>query len=419
MNPINAETCQAVVDCVIEKMNARYIFAETGARFETDIRAKVAAGAYQQAQNWHELARHLTDDLQQSTKDRHLRVEYIPEFYDYLVEQAKNPEPPGTDDHEAEYIQHGMQNNFGFERVERLKGNIGYIRLNGFFNAKYGGETAIAAMGFVANTWALIFDLRWNGGGWPSMVQLLSSYLFDEPKHLNSFYTRHSDAYEQFWTQSYVPGKRLSKIPVYVLTSSITFSAAEEFTYNLKHLKRATIIGETTGGGAHPLSPHPLLHGLVMGLCQARAVNPITKTNWEGTGVEPDIKLPADDALAKAHVLALETLRDKTETPKEKTGLEWDIETARAMYEPLQIPVETLNQSAGKYGEYRFFVRDRELEFAHHDFEFKLLPMAESRFAAANDEGVRFQFVAAEAGMTLHVLRRNEPDAVVIPRSPD
>jgi C-terminal processing protease CtpA/Prc len=167
------------------------------------------------------------------------------------------------------------------------------------------GATAAAAMNFLAGTRAIIFDLRANGGGDPAMVALLSSYLFAEPTHLNDLWERKTGTTQQFWTLPYVPGRRMDGKPVYVLTSHRTFSGAEEFAYNLKNLKRATIVGEVTGGGAHPVSPHRIDDHFVIGVPFARAVNPISKTNWEGTGVEPDVKVAAADALDTAVKLAM------------------------------------------------------------------------------------------------------------------
>jgi C-terminal processing protease CtpA/Prc len=161
-------------------------------------------------------------------------------------------------------------------------------------------------MGFVAHTDALIFDLRQNGGGDPAMVTFIASYLFDKPTHLNDLYNRKEDSTQQFWTLSYVPGERLAKQPVFVLTSKRTFSGAEEFCYDLKNQKRATIVGETTGGGAHPVGGHPVADYFMVGVPFAKAINPITKTNWEGTGVEPDVKVSAADALTTAEKLAAE-----------------------------------------------------------------------------------------------------------------
>jgi hypothetical protein len=166
-------------------------------------------------------------------------------------------------------------------------------------------------MNFLANCDAIIIDLRQNGGGDPSQIQFITSYLFGSPTHLNDIYTRSENKTENFWTLPYVPGKKLEKADVYVLTSSFTFSGAEEFSYNLKNLKRATVIGETTGGGAHPTEPKIVQGKFILSVPYARAINPITKTNWEGVGVTPDIQVPADKAFDKAYLLALEKLAAK------------------------------------------------------------------------------------------------------------
>jgi C-terminal processing protease CtpA/Prc len=143
------------------------------------------------------------------------------------------------------------------------------------------------------------------------MIALLSSYLFEHPTHLNDLWTRKGNETMQFWTLPYVPGKRLPSIPVYVLTSRRTFSGAEEFTNNLKVLKRATIVGEVTGGGAHPVTGHRIDDRFTIGVPFARAINPVTKTNWEGVGVEPDVKVPADEALTTAQALAAKEIANR------------------------------------------------------------------------------------------------------------
>jgi C-terminal processing protease CtpA/Prc len=171
------------------------------------------------------------------------------------------------------------RNNCAFEKVERLAANIGYLKFNGFMDPGVCGGTATAAMNFLGNVDAIIIDLRANGGGDPKMVAYLSTYLFGEVTHLNDLYNRKEDSTTQFWTLRDVPGKRLAGKPVFVLTSKRTFSGAEEFSYNLKMLKRATIVGETTGGGAHPVSGHRVDDHFMIGVPFARAVNPISKTN--------------------------------------------------------------------------------------------------------------------------------------------
>src|SRR5262249_6744024 len=148
---------------------------------------------------------------------------------------------------------------------------------------------------------AIVFDLRQNGGGSPEMIRFLTSYLFEAPTHLNDMVDREGKTVEEWWTTKDVPGRRpKTDVPVYVLTSQRTFSGAEEFSYNLKNLKRATLVGETTGGGAHPVRGEQLNDRFAIRIPFMRACNPITKTNWEGTGVEPDVKVPAAEALDKA-----------------------------------------------------------------------------------------------------------------------
>jgi C-terminal processing protease CtpA/Prc len=213
--------------------------------------------------------------------------------------------------------------NYGFEKVERMQGNIGYIDIRGFTPPEVGGETGAAAMTFVANTDALIVDLRFNGGGEPAMVAFLTSYLFDEPTHLNDIYERYTDSTQQWWTSGFVPGRRFGgKKPLFVLTSSRTFSGGEEFAYNLKNLKRGTLIGETTGGGAHPVNGVKVSDHFEIGVPFARAISPITKTNWEGVGVAPDISMPADQALDAAYLMALEKVVAATTDPNRKAGLQ-------------------------------------------------------------------------------------------------
>jgi len=249
---------------------------------------------------------------------------------------SAEPLPPEREDrgpsHEdiARQIEFMRTVNFGFEKVERLPGNVGYIDLRGFQPAQFGAETVVAAMNFLANTDALIIDLRRNGGGEPAMVALISSYLFGpEPVHLNDLYFRPDNSTRQWWTLPYVPGKRYGeKKEVYVLTSNRTFSAAEEFTYNLKNLKRATIVGETTGGGAHPGGPRRINEHFGIWVPSGRAINPITKTNWEGTGVKPDVDVPADQALKVAHIAALKKVLERVAEPERKNAISRAIASA-------------------------------------------------------------------------------------------
>ncbi len=236
------------------------------------------------------------------------------------------------------------------------------------------------------------------------MIQLLTSYFFEEPKHINSFYVRKKDATDQFWTTAHVVGKRMADVELYVLTSSRTFSAAEEFTYNLKAMKRATIVGETTGGGAHPVD-YVQSDDLKIGMSVpfGRAVNPITGTNWEGTGVEPDVKTTAEAAFDKAYLLALERAQSKSEGPR-KEELKWVLEYRKALTEPLALPEEKLRDYVGRYALRTISLEDGKL-FYQRDGRPKgaLYAVADDRFALEEAEFFRLQFERNSAGEIIAV----------------
>lgn len=286
----------AVIDSLSAAMLETYIFLDVAQEMERYIRSRLREGAYDDLVIPRTFARQLTEDLQSISHDLHLRVS-IPS------RSALGAGGEPSVDEAARRLEQLRRQNFRFQKLEILPGNIGYMKFNNFIETSIAGATAVAAMNFLANVDALIIDLRDNGGGSPSMIQLISSYFFEEQQHLNSFYIRQTDEWEQYWTQAHVEGPKLVDVPLFVLTSDRTFSAAEEFTYNLKNMERATIVGETTRGGAHPVTGAVFdLGNFAVGISlpYGRAVNPITGTNWEGTGIEPHIKVPAEEALERA-----------------------------------------------------------------------------------------------------------------------
>lgn len=298
---VDAATRGTVIDSLIKGLNDAYVFPEMAAKMGADLKKRQDAKEYDSVTSSRAFAQKLTEDLQAVSKDKHLRVRYS---HDPIPVRAERGEPTEAEKEQSRWF--GKRINFGFEKVERMNGNIGYIDLRGFNDHEAGAETVAAAMTFLANTEAIIFDLRQNGGGSPFMVALISSYLFgDKPVHLNSLYWRKGDRTDDFWTKPESASKKFPAKDVYILTSNRTFSAAEEFSYNLKNLKRATIVGETTGGGAHPGGMERLNEHFGAFIPTGRAISPITKTNWEGTGVEPDVKVPKEQALKVAYLAAL------------------------------------------------------------------------------------------------------------------
>jgi hypothetical protein len=299
---IDAATRAQVIEGAIAKLDEFYVFPETSKKMGEAVRARLKRGEYDSVTDGEAFAKMLTDNFQEVSHDKHLRVNFIP------AKMPDGPEGAPSADQVAQFHEQMEHMNCGFDKVEILSGNVGYVKFDMFADPNICGPTATAAMNFLANVDAIIFDLRENGGGDPKMVAFVSSYLFSSRTHLNDLWTRKTNHTEEYWTSADVPGKRLDGKPAFVLTSKGTFSGAEEFTYNLKNLKRATIVGETTGGGAHPVAGHRIDDHFMIGVPFARAINPITKTNWEGTGVEPDVKVPAADALATAQKLAAEKL---------------------------------------------------------------------------------------------------------------
>ena len=280
------------VRAVATALEQEYVYPEIGAEMAGAVRAGLESGAYDGVESTRDLAQRLTDDLRAISHDRHLGVRPAP------AEAARAPEPFGSDD----ALRRG---NFAFKKAEVLDGNVGYIRLDGFVPGEEAERTAAAALAFVAHCDALVFDLRYNGGGSPEMIRFIQSYLFEEPTHLNDMVDREGEVVAEYWTLEEVPGRRFDlEVPVFVLTSDYTFSGGEEFAYNLQNLGRAVVIGEKTGGGAHPVRGVRVGDHLVVGIPFMRARNPISGTNWEGAGVSPDIGVPADEALERALKLA-------------------------------------------------------------------------------------------------------------------
>jgi hypothetical protein len=223
---------------------------------------------------------------------------------------------------------------------------------------------------------------------------LISSYLFEEPVHLNSFYIRKTNATQQFWTQASVVGPRLVQTPVFVLTSNFTFSGAEEFTYNLKNLKRGTIIGETTGGGAHPVEFRAFKNlNVGMSLPFGRAVNPITGTNWEGAGIETDLKVAADRALLTARIEASKTLMAKASDEQKKRQLAWAIKGLEIEQQPVQLDVKTLKDYVGIYGPRKIELENTALYYQREGRpKYALIPMGDDSFMIKELDYFRLKF---------------------------
>lgn len=323
--PIDAATRAAVVESLAVQVQRHYIFAEKGAELARALRKRAAGKQYDRITSSKELADTLTAHMQATTHDLHMRVHYRHEPLPVLT-----PQEPSADEIRMQ-TEFERLRNFGFESVQRLPGNVGLLDLRSFSSLPEAQAQATIAMNFLGNCDALIVDLRRNGGGDPAMIATLLSYLVAPGERLlfNTFEQRGETTLRQFYTSPYVPGPRLNGKPVYVLTSPFTGSAAEEFSYDIQTHRLGRTVGGTTAGAANPGGMHRLSEHLAAFIADGRAVNPITKTNWEGVGVRPDVAVPPHTALREALVLAIQDLLQKPRSDEHKAFLQRALNAAK------------------------------------------------------------------------------------------
>jgi C-terminal processing protease CtpA/Prc len=314
---LQAKEKNAVVTSIKTNLQESYIELDLAKKMiiELDKNSK----KYDKITNPDEFSKTLTEDLQRVSKDLHLKVRYEP--HRIAQEKLVVSEEMKIEAEKKSAVQMA-EINYGFTEAKILDGNIGYLNLRLFADIKYAEETATATMNFLSNANALIIDLRTNGGGVPDMMQLLSSYFFDEtPVLLSDFYERKTDTKTQLYSFAKVTGKRSTNKPIYILTSKQTFSAAEAFAYTLKHLGKATVVGEITQGGANRTKRINLNDGFTISVPYIQAVHPVTKTNWEGKGVDPDIKTNEKAAFLNAYLDAInKTAKGNKNTLLNKIG---------------------------------------------------------------------------------------------------
>ncbi len=388
---LSQEEKKLVVDSIATLMKDKYVFPDIGKDMADVIENNFEAGKYDGIDGYIAFGEALTSDLRSVSSDRHIGVRYSPE----RIAMYKKAETDSTNTELEEYTRRVNEaNNYYFKEIKILPGNVGYLKFNRFADASVAGPTAIAALNFLAHTDGLIIDLRENGGGSPSMIQLMTSYFFEEPEHLNSFYIREGDKTNQFWTLPYIPGPKMTNTDIYVLTSNYTFSGAEEFTYNLKNLERATIVGETTGGGAHPVEMHIINDHYAISIPFGRAINPITKTNWEGTGVEPDVKVDKEKAFDVAYQMALEKQIAKEDLKELKSEANWTLDEIKAKQKPFVLSDKAMKEYAGNFGPRTISLENGELYYQRESRpKMKMIPMKEDVFRFDDIDYFRLRYI--------------------------
>jgi C-terminal processing protease CtpA/Prc len=310
---VSAETKSQVISEVLQQLKSKYVFPETAAEMERAVRGHVAAGDYAAITSARQFAEGLQSDLRVVSRDQHLEVSYSS---DPIPIQEANQQEKIDPEREARIRYKGGLVNYWFKNADVLPGNLGYLRFDGFFPLKDGGQdTADAAMTFLQRTSALIIDLRTNRGGDPAVGELLIGYLFDKRVHLGDFLSRPDSSKTENWVSPHSLGARYAG-DVYILVSKDTISAAEGFAYDLQSVHRAVVIGEPTAGAAHPAFDYRVGEHFTLTIPTTRYVNSVTGTDWEGAGVVPDVATSKEQALAAAELTALKKLvREKPDYP--------------------------------------------------------------------------------------------------------
>jgi hypothetical protein len=354
---LDAAKRRAVIDTLAARLRRHYVDADTGALIADRVRARLTAGAYDTITSPARFAEALTVDLRSVNDDRHLNVTYNPgnrglrpgpegirmgRLPRTLPPVGPPPTGPGGDAQ--------RRSNYALGRIDVLPGNVGYFDIRGFSGAAAVVGAVKSALEYLQGTDAIIFDLRRNGGGSPFSVNLIISH-FTTGDTLPSLTVKSRSANETFtrYTFAAVPGPRRPTVPLYVLTSGATASAGEDFTFVLKNMKRATIVGATTAGAGHNNANLDLGEGFNASVSFTRVTDPKTGAEWERIGVTPDVPVDQARALDVAHALAVKTIAASESDPRRRRVLELTQEAIEAQALPRSVPAATLASYAGTY----------------------------------------------------------------------
>lgn len=391
--PVTAEEKQQAVTELAKLLRNRYAIAGTADAAAAAIERRMAEGGYAGLTDARAFSRAVTADLRDVTKDPHLKFG-VPE-----PAQAAPGRPADPEAERAAWRARARRGNWGLPRAEVLPGNVGLLEVRRFQPPDLSVETIAAAMGFLANVDALIVDVRGCRGGSAHVMPYFAGYFLARPTSLFDMEFRGDNFTERFWTLPWLPGRRLADVPMYILTSAYTFSGAEGFAYRFQVLKRATIVGETTGGGANAGGVLDVPPFFRVFMPMGRPVDQSTRTNWEGTGVVPDLRTSAPEALFVAHVDALKALRSRAASDAERARLDGALERAEGRHHPPRPTSADLERLGGDYGSVRVRVEGGQLRLEHEAGKPYLLePLAGTVFTAEIEDPIRVEFLTGPGG---------------------
>ncbi len=398
---------KAAIDSLCILLNTYYVSAEKATQITNILQTNFKNGNYDKLTNPNLFTDSINETMRLISKDKHLNLAFDPEGIKAQLKAEMSVVAANESENLQKYLSQIKRQSYGFKEIKMLEGNVGYLRIDNFFSPNYAAEVAIAALNFLSSSEAIIFDMRYNKGGDAAMIQVIISQLYkkDTTIHLNSFYHRATNTTSEMFTVPNLKGNKMPDIPVYVLTSKETFSAAEALAYDLQSLKRATIIGEVTAGGANAGNTAIVTEFFTLFLPSEKTINPITKTNWEVVGVVPDLITTATNALEKAHLIALENLvklekntenNDTNNDKKSKKELyQWTLEVIKARQNPIQIPIEKLKSFVGVYGVRTLSIENNVLYYQRAGKpKIKLIPLSENTFVLLTTPDIKIKIIS-------------------------
>jgi len=392
---IEAQTLTAaektnILSDVIQKLEIIYPFPEISEKIIIGLKTQISNGYYDGNNSPIDFATQVTNSLEVFSNDKHLDLIYNPDLAKVLLEDSS-----ASSDYTEEEAKTEIWNNYGFKELKILEGNVGYLNLSVFFSTDYAGKIADISMAYFSNCNALIIDLRQNGGGWGDMVVYLLGYLIDnkEPLLLNiTESTLDSSIYSEM-VPTYVPGKKLTNIPIYILTSPATASAAEAFTAHLKYFNtNVTIVGKKTKGAENPVEHVVIDENFILQIPAWKKIytkNPIV---WEGVGINPDIEVDPGEAMVTAYKNALQKL---LKTSNDQTAIDkyqWALDGLTASYDNADI--NSIKEYAGSYGKIQIKLKNNKLYYQFEDRPaILLIPISTDYFLAEGVDYFRIKFI--------------------------
>lgn len=383
-----------IIKMICEKVGSFYPQKEIASRVTNGLNSNISSGKYKKIDSPAIFASMITSDMEMLSNDKHLDLLFDPD----MVSEMKAQKEKGIENtYTASQVETYRLNNYGFTTLKVMEGNVGYLDLQVFFSAKYAGDTAVAAMSFFSNCDALIIDLKNNGGGWDCMVNLLLSYFInpEEEAVMKIIRSTIDNTYYSSMSLAYIPGKKMDTIPVYILTSGSTASAAEAFVFRMKQLnKRVRVVGATTAGAENPVDFQILDKNFILQIPCYQVIYSKAKGGWEGIGIKPDIPVNPHDALEMAYLAALKKLKTSTKNKKQLDRYQWAIESLEAKRTALKLKKSILLAYIGKYGDSSVIIEKGNLFYQYKKrSRHKLIPISLDYFLVEGADHYRIRFL--------------------------